>query len=330
MVVTTRSRSTNNSARFIIDTVPDSTASATESVAAAADAAGSAPEPAEVASAKMMSELRFKPLCRCHEVPQFLRQNFIERGYRGEISDTRAILLSLFRLHNETFNVWTHLVATIGVVALGIYTILYYSSIATLDQLIAFSLFFLSAGACFLLSSIYHLFSCHSFAVYRKVIVLDYMGVFTLILGSFLSGLHFSFHCFPTARMVYQGGILLLCLSGCVLALMPAFDAPQFKLWRVASYVATAGFAVFPLVHGAFLFGSENTWRWWSVLALYGLGLFFYVSKFPESKFRGRFDIFFASHQIWHVCVVLAAFWHYCTLHHFLHRITTESCDQFV
>ena len=39
----------------------------------------------------------------------------------------------------------------------------------------------------------------------------------------------------------------------------------------------------------------------------YGLGFVFYITRFPESKFPNRFDLFGSSHQFWHVAVLTAA-----------------------
>lgn len=40
---------------------------------------------------------------------------------------------------------------------------------------------------------------------------------------------------------------------------------------------------------------------------MYGIGFAFYLSKFPESRWPGKFDIWFHSHQWWHVFVVSRA-----------------------
>lgn len=46
-------------------------------------------------------------LCSGHHVPGYLKNAFISAGYRVEYS-WKACLKSIFRLHNETWNVWTH------------------------------------------------------------------------------------------------------------------------------------------------------------------------------------------------------------------------------
>lgn len=38
------------------------------------------------------------------------------------------------------------------------------------------------------------------------------------------------------------------------------------------------------------------------------------ANRIPEKLYPGKFDYFFASHQIFHVCVVLAALAHYASI----------------
>jgi len=71
--------------------------------------------------------------------------------------------------------------------------------------------------------------------------------------------------------------------------------------------------AVFPVFHGLKLYGLAQMRLQmglvWLVLqgVLYLGGAGIYACRFPESMHPGQYDKFGASHQIFHVCVVLAA-----------------------
>ena len=71
--------------------------------------------------------------------------------------------------------------------------------------------------------------------------------------------------------------------------------------------------AVFPVLHGVKLYGLKQMQQQiglaWLVLqgALYIIGAGIYACRFPESVHPGRYDKFGASHQIFHIFVVLAA-----------------------
>lgn len=44
-----------------------------------------------------------------HGLPHWLRDNdYIVKGYRPPLPSIRACFNSIFRLHNETVNIWTH------------------------------------------------------------------------------------------------------------------------------------------------------------------------------------------------------------------------------
>lgn len=51
------------------------------------------------------------------EVPEYLKEKFIYTGYRVNFT-MRLCLHSLFRLHNETFNIWTHVIGAVLFISL--------------------------------------------------------------------------------------------------------------------------------------------------------------------------------------------------------------------
>jgi channel protein (hemolysin III family) len=58
-----------------------------------------------------------------HGVPEWQRDNeYIQKGYRAHYT-LREAALSMFRCHNETLNVWTHLLGSVAIVALLVFTV---------------------------------------------------------------------------------------------------------------------------------------------------------------------------------------------------------------
>lgn len=58
-----------------------------------------------------------------HEAHAFLKDNeFIHSGYRIYFNSTRHIMRSLFMLHNESANVWSHLLGVLVFFILLAYT----------------------------------------------------------------------------------------------------------------------------------------------------------------------------------------------------------------
>jgi adiponectin receptor len=61
-----------------------------------------------------------------HDAPEFLRDNeYILRGYRLNFNSAKKIMKSLFMIHNESVNVWTHLIGSIFIIVLFLYTALF-------------------------------------------------------------------------------------------------------------------------------------------------------------------------------------------------------------
>ena len=78
-------------------------------------------------------------------------------------------------------------------------------------------------------------------------------------------------------------------------------------------HCALATGPVFMCIHAIRLWGADAAvvtvlfYKIFLSYSLYALGIVFYISRFPERLFPGRFDLLGASHQLWHCCVVLAA-----------------------
>jgi adiponectin receptor len=66
---------------------------------------------------------------KIHEAPEFLRDNeYIHSGYRINFNSAKHIFKSLFMLHNEFVNVWSHLLGAALLIFLIIYTTIYIKS----------------------------------------------------------------------------------------------------------------------------------------------------------------------------------------------------------
>ena len=111
------------------------------------------------------------------------------------------------------------------------------------------------------------------------------------------------------------GGALLLCTT------LPFFYREAWRITRITLFVVLGALGAVPLVHCLFYhnFSSAMTDLWAKVglsCALYLLGAYIYAKRFPEClwprlvvatspAFLG------ASHQLWHLCVVAAAYVHF-------------------
>lgn len=60
------------------------------------------------------------------EAPEYLKDNeYIKHGYRINFNSARKVVKSLFMLHNESVNIWSHLLGSLFVIVLVVYTTIF-------------------------------------------------------------------------------------------------------------------------------------------------------------------------------------------------------------
>ena len=131
------------------------------------------------------------------QLPTWQRDNhFIRGGYRPASGSYLVSFQSLGYLHNETVNVYSHLIGAFFAVAAAA---LLFSTLgkrypfADADDLLVLSCYFLGAVACLGMSATYHLISNHSEVVAKFGNKLDYLGIVSLSWGSFVPTVYYGF-----------------------------------------------------------------------------------------------------------------------------------------
>ncbi|KAG2171701.1 hypothetical protein INT43_008081 [Umbelopsis isabellina] len=271
-------------------------------------------------------------LLKFHELPNEWQENqYILNGYRFYQSN-RACLKSIFALHNETINIWSHLLGFIFFAGLSVHTFnKQFPDASAYDRAITLT-FFLAALKCLICSSIYHTFICHSkHAIKSFTATLDYIGISILITASVLMTEYYSYYCRPTAKVAYMLFTALVGSTGVILPMFPFWDTKSFRPVRIGVFLLMAFSSAVPVVHITFLNGAANTWEFlkpvWYSVAMYILGVAIYANRFPEKIYPGRFD--FAglhSHAIWHIFVCLGIYFHYRASIHFYAQRYTFGC----
>eukprot|EP01137_Pigoraptor_chileana_P027411 Opistho-2@9971 len=81
--------------------------------------------------------------CCAHEIPEYYRQRFILSGYRAPTGSLLTTAKTLFAIHNETVNIWSHFLSAL--IALVMYATTLrslWSDGASIDRIAAFTVFF--------------------------------------------------------------------------------------------------------------------------------------------------------------------------------------------
>ncbi|XP_041278589.1 adiponectin receptor protein 1 isoform X1 [Onychostruthus taczanowskii] len=253
-------------------------------------------------------------------LPDWLKDNdYLLHGHRPPMPSFRACFRSIFRIHTETGNIWTHLLGFVLFLCLGILTMLrpnmYF--MAPLQEKVVFGMFFLGAVLCLSFSWLFHTVYCHSEKVSRTFSKLDYSGIALLIMGSFVPWLYYSFYCSPQPRLIYLSIVCVLGISAIIVAQWDRFATPKHRQTRAGVFLGLGLSGVVPTMHFTIAEGfvkatTVGQMGWFFLMAvMYITGAGLYAARIPERFFPGKFDIWFQSHQIFHVLVVAAAFVHF-------------------
>lgn len=141
------------------------------------------------------------------EIPHWLQDNtFIRSGYRPVSNSALKCLSSWTYIHNESVNIYSHLLPAISFLAAEFLVYNHFESLypeASSTDRMVFAFFLLSAVSCMSLSSAYHTLMNHSAVVSELWLRVDYIGIVGLILGNIVSGTYVLFYCEPAIRSFY-------------------------------------------------------------------------------------------------------------------------------
>lgn len=278
------------------------------------------------------------------KLPAFLSDNeFIKEGYRvGWLASELGA--SVFQLHNETLNIWTHLLPLV-------YFLLSFWAnyveerkaasaplcadawtwtrwIGAGDACLAstpqptWPMWVYRAGVvgCFTCSTVAHTFACHNPVASDTLWQFDYAGIAILITSSFFPPVFYGLSCAaPMLSTAYLVSIVALGVLTIVVTFAPFFSTKQMRPYRALVYVMLGSTGVVPLTHLASLhWGTGHRNPYWSdvlvgetCMALsYLTGAAFFATRVPERFVPGRFDLLGASHQVFHVFIALGTFAH--------------------
>lgn len=124
---------------------------------------------------------------------------YILTAYRREKADYLEVFISLTFLHNETCNVYTHL---IGALLLPLFATIFlrylaepqFLNVSSMDYAM-FGFYFWCAEICLVLSALYHLMQPHSHRVEQFWHGMDLLGIVIVTVGTFSSGIYYVFFC---------------------------------------------------------------------------------------------------------------------------------------
>lgn len=234
----------------------------------------------------------------------------IHTGYVRESRSMNKVLASLFYTHNETGNIYTHLLPSVIVAG-----VLVGSAFTP-----PFVLFGIGCVLCMGMSSAFHTLKSHSHRIAILGNKLDYLGICILVASSMIALVGYAYNDHPKHHFIYVGLTTLLGSICACISLMDRFRSRSFRPVRAMMFVLYGLSGALPVVSACWEFGYEEAknrfcLNWLLAEAFfYIFGAFLYAVRFPERVSPGAYDYVGHSHQIFHVFVVVAAWCHYQTL----------------
>jgi len=240
---------------------------------------------------------------------------YILSGFREDTAnDIKKCFQSLFKLHNDTLNVWTHLIGGIWLSYLVYKSYIYAGpNERTLDVYVICG-YLILASICLFTSAFYHLFRTYSVSSYIFLLTLDIMGITFQIFGSTFLATYFEFICHPFWQNIYLSLLIFF-------ALLTAIFVPHLVRHRktnlrsiILIFFASVGivgwFHHYTLVDSHY--NQYNSHSLFSILGTYFCiisGMLIRRAHVPERFSPGTFDIWLSSHQIFHVASAIGAYY---------------------
>ncbi len=257
------------------------------------------------------------------DIPNEFREPHILTGYRPRAT-LKGCIGSLFWLHNESFNCWSHI--------LGIPLVFHYIIDECLRPLPdTIMLLYLFTALCFVGgSSFAHTFCCHSTLSRHASFIVDYIGLTVFSHGS---GIAYVSYAFPVELRAKTGlfGLSFLetyLISLCLCSSLSIFQSAWSRtlppslfrnIIRVSAFAAPGVLMSIPVLYkviacsnGAqnYPFGyCDSSELWPNQFMSCITGIIVYVVHFPECLFPGNFDLLGHSHNVFHIAGLVGLYY---------------------
>ena len=239
------------------------------------------------------------------EVPEHQKNPFIYGSYRVNFDSKLNCIRSLFMLHNESLNTWTHAAACLYFIYKAIKFVWHIKGTWKFEDVVVF-IPLCSCIWCMAASSWFHLLlclPCHK--THLCLLSADMAGILMVIFTLYFGVVSL---CFGKERIALQSAYLTYTVLAGLLAVMP-LTMKRLSSWGKLGMIAFALSCALPVGHFISVaniaelqaFGLPSV----ACAFFFLVALVFYFSFWPECQYPGKCDIWLHSHTLWHIFVFL-------------------------
>ncbi|WPK26119.1 hypothetical protein PUMCH_003464 [Australozyma saopauloensis] len=232
-----------------------------------------------------------------YQLPLSWRENrYIINGYRFSLSHN-SMLQSIFHFnHNETWNIWTHILGGLAMVYLGLFHYPQTSAYAnsSFGDNVIMIVFLLASLKCLVSSVLWHTYSTFAHLTIRnRFACVDYTGITVLVTCSVISAEYCSLYNYPKLLASFMTFSIVAGLGGFAFNWSSYFDRPECRPLRIGFYVCLAALGASTFLCKWYYDGFFSAVTFYAPLTYrsfvwYWIGVIFYGGLIPE---RWRYDV---------------------------------------
>ena len=250
-------------------------------------------------------------------MPDYLKEAYgpyITGGYRSELC-FKAAILTLFTIHNESGNIWSHLIGFFLILAFGVQFIFTgVAGVPSQDLAPRWPHIVYIIGALYVLavSTFAHLLCCLGRRAYNLVWKFDYTAIAVVMWSMYVPWCWYIFACNKECiKAIYIAVSGIMALSCVALGISDTFQDPKYHHLQPICFCLLGLSGIAPMIHAAVLFWNVAALKKAILLTLMQMlcnltGAILFSSRFPERYFPGKLNIWGHSHFIMHLLVVVA------------------------
>lgn len=226
-------------------------------------------------------------------IPSWTKNKYILSGYRSQTTKLSCII-SIFNIHNETINIWTHITSLIYFA---------YILIINYNNDVIIKLYEIVSIICFAISTCYHTYMPLSRKNYLLLLKLDLFSIILNIVTSNILIFYYWFWCYNRIRSNYMFfSVLYLGIGAIILLKIDIIKRYNYILAYYSIY--NVGIIISYIYIYKITDGDVNKiikYNFIEPIKYFLTGFIIYTTKIPERLIPKNFDIIGNSHQLWHV-----------------------------